>query len=660
MANSIGFKGLQAGGPGVRKVSWGEVSAPDAGGSVWDEDQTAGTIVDINVIRGAHRLAPEGIYFSLSLSGFETNTLPAGRYDPSYHDKYVFWDYDDAYDFNAPAQVRALDVADGGNRAKARYSRGPMGSHVFRKPGTYTIRVAVLEPASGKIGFGRAKIIVGDPDRFYSGRATLFVDVTQSFTNAPRNAQLFRNIDDALNVVGNATTPHRVVLERAQVHTISSTFTYRPPPGSAATSLRIEAKAGTGAKPIIKAGDGIPDGGDLIFDNSLRRISRSVGSEIVIQGIKFQGPWNPKTLSGRSIDCFEFNGVHGSRNVLIDACDFSNWGRTFLTRDVGGSIPERTMFFNDVSISGWTTCGFFGGSDSVLSFTGCGFVQDIEAITRQTPGSNSTLSPIRIASARMCNFWACDLFSSTGWSRYGSISAVQPGIRWNTSPAVAGAMLNMQACVVESGRLALSLKPQSANQPRIVANGIVEGNIAISGFQGDAVAHSAFGGMTFRNNIFVLASQKNSAEIGGQDQTIRGFVYFNGGASANPVNEASPVTIYNNTFVNLTPVNAPPVADRIGMKNVVQRNDLMHQPALGDPHKGLVAVRAFGPRYKGYRANASTVHTKFENPAESGSLWVPDLNSPALGNALEEPSSVLDFQGDRRPEPPSQGALEAD
>lgn len=664
MGNTITFKGFQSVGQGtindVTTTAWGEVSTQGEGPSIWDEVQTPGTTVTINVIHSAHRVAPEGAFFTLTLSGFDTNTLPVGRYDPSYNDKCVFWDYDDAYDFAAPAQVLAVDAADGGSRKNARYSRGPLGSHVFRSSGIYTVRVAVLEPSSGKIGFGSVNVNVGDPDAFYSGRATLFVDTTQSYTNAPASAQLFRDIDDALAAMGNATTPHRVVLERAQVHTISSTFTYRPPAASSATSLRIESRSGNGAKPIVKAGPGIPDGGDLIFDNSLRRVSGSVDSGVVIQGIDFRGPWDPTSLSGRSIDCFEFNGVYSCKHAVIDACDISDWGLTFFTRDNGGAVPDRTIFFNDISISGWKKCGFFGGFDSVLSFTGCGFVQDVDAVTRQTPSTNSALGPIRISSARMCNFWACDLFSSTGWSRFNSILAVQPGLRWNTSPAVTGAMLNMQACVVESGRLALSMKPQTRRQARRVANGVVEGNIAISGFQGDAVVHSAFGGMTYQNNVFVLASQKNSTPIGGQNQIIRGFVYFNGGAQADPANESAPVRINNNTFVNLTKVNAPPVGDNIGMSNVIRRNDLIHQPTRGEPYDGLVAISAFTPRYKGYRPDTSTVYTDFANPAESGYLWAPQFNSSALGNALSEPSSSLDFKGERRPEPPSLGALEAD
>lgn len=664
MGNTIASGSLEADRPGtlssVTTASWGEVSTAEQDSSIWDEDQAPGTNIKINVIRSAHRVAPEGAYFTLTLSGFDTNTLPLGGYDPSYQDKYVFWDYDDAYEFVAPAQVLALDAVDKGNRRNARYSRGPLGSHVFRAPGMYTVRVAVLEPASGKISFGSVNVNVGDPDTFYSGQATLFVDTSQSYKNAPANAQLFRNIDDALTAMQQATTPHRVMLERAQVHTISSPFDYRPPAASSATSLRIEARDGDGAKPIIRAGARIPDGDILILDNSVRNVPSSVDTGTVIRGVDFQGSWDPTSLSGRSIDCYVFNGIHSCRHAVIDACDFSDWGRTFFTRNAGGDVPDRTIFFNDVSISGWTTCGFFGGFDSVLSFTGCGFVQDVDAITRQTPSTNSTLSPIRITSARMCNLWACDLFSSTGWSAYRSIAAVQPGLRWNTSPAVTGAMLNMQACVVESGRLALSLKPQASRQARRLVNGVVEGNIAISGFQGDAVVHSAFGGMTFRNNIFVLASQKNSAPIGGQDQIIRGFVYFHGGAPASPANEATPVMIYNNTFINLSDTHAPSVADKIGMTNVTQRNDLIHQPARGQPYQGLIAIPAFKPRYKGYRPDASTVYTDFANLSESGSLWIPQLTSPALGNALDEPSSNLDFQGGRRPEPPSLGAFEMD
>lgn len=643
--STVAFKGFATGSTvtigGITVNAWGQV---EGGGTIWDRTPDANASVTINVTRSNHRVAPEGAFFNLTLGGFDTNTLPAGRYDPSYHDKYVFWDYDDAYTFVAPTQVRAMDAADGSSRTNARYSRGPLGSHVFRATGNYVVRVAVMEPSSGKIAFGSVNVSVGNPDTFYAGAATIFVDRTGGHTNAPSGARTYNNIDAALGQLRTARTPHRVVLERGQIHTMTSNFNYRPQAGAAGLSLRIEARDGNGAKPIIRAGSGINADSDLITDNSLRNVSGTVDTGTVIKGIDFQGPWNVRTASGTRVDCVYFNGAYSSKHALVDDCDFSNWGETFYASAFGGRTPDRSIFFNDVAITSWAGIGFFGGGDSVLSFTGCGFAQDPDAITRQAP-DNKTLGPIRVSSARMCNIWACDLFSATGWSSYNSISAVQPGLRWNTSPNVTGAMANIQACTIESGRLAMSLKPQNTSTVRRVANAVVEGNIAISGFQGDAVVHSAFGGMTYRNNIFVFAGNKNSGPIGGQGQIIRGFIWFYGGAQGSSTNEATPVTLHNNTFVNLTSTNAAVTADQIGMSNVILRNNLTHLPGRGLPYEGLSATQAFVPRYKGYRPNVSTVRTAHANPSDSGSIWAPQIGSPALGAALSEPSSKIDFQG---------------
>lgn len=643
-------------------AAWGSPS-PAGEDSIWTQNPSSRVDAKINVRRSDHRVAPEGIFFDLTLVGFNTNTLPnAAEYDPSYHDKYVFWDYGEEYFFTAPVQILAMDAADGGNRNNARYSRGPLGSHVFRTPGVHVVRVAVVEPSSGKVGFGQVELSVGDPEKFYAGNTTLFVDVTGSYANAPVGSQKFRNLDAALSVLNTATTPHRIVLERGQTHIMSAPFGYRAPPNASGISLRLEARVGQKNNPIISVGTKVSDDSILFFENSLRNMRGKIGSGVTFRGIDFQGPWDVATPAGRKVACLVFNGVYGSSNVVIDQCNFSGWATTFYVNGVKGRTPDRTVFFNDVGVSNWAGIGFFGGADSTLSFTGCGFVQGTDAVTRQSQ-DNKSLGPLRVSSSRMCNIWACDFFSSTGWSPYSSIIAIQPAIRWNTSPNVMGARLNLQACAIESGRLALSLKPQNTGQARMQANAIVEGNIAISGFQGSAVADIAFGGTTLRNNILVFSGNKNSAPIGGQNQGIRGFIWLYGGAQAKSKNEAIPLLAYNNTLVNLTNTNAREFEDSIGFANLIMMNNLVHQPHLSvpeTPFAPLFQKLAFASRYKGYRPNNSTLHGTYANPENSGSMWIPQISSRALGAALSEPDAYTDFKGNRRPEPPSTGAMEAD
>ena len=648
--------------------AWGQV--PE-GGTIWEEAPAPGVSVTINMKRSDHRVAPEAVFFDATLSGFDTNTAKRVQdYDPSYHDKVYLWDYGESYRYTAPTQVIAMDAADGGNRTDSRYSRGPLGAHVFRTPGRHTVRLAVIEPSSGKIGFGVLQIAVGDPDTFYAGRNTLFVDITGSFRNSPPGAQRFRSLTSAFEALNAAVTPRRVVLESAQTHVIDKSLVFRPPANATGVSLRIEARAGSNARPAIRATESF-SGSQLILDRSYFDGGRfDAGS--IIKGLELRGTWDVTSQTGTwNIIGITF-GDKKANHCLVDDCEIKNVNMG--VRTINLSTKERNSrvnCVNDTIISDWSNYGWLDSEFAYTCILGSRFAQNPDAITGGPKDKrHNNHGPYRIGSPNRAVFLSSDFFSSTGWSRIKSIQAAQPAIRWNTSPNIgAGAQLNMQSCATESAGTPLVLAAANSRENSRHMNALIEGTIAVGGFNARRLIGVSHGGLTLRNNVLVFSNTEYDATpIGGQARGPFAFVSTarNGdGDGTDATNLRAPMNIYNNTLVNLSDAGAADVYQdiKMGFTTWNVANNLIHEPNLdtpNTPYAPLAAIPAFKPRYKGYRPDAETLYTAYENPSDSVSIWVPQIGSPALGAALNDPDACSDFRGNLRPDPPSIGAVEAD
>ncbi|WP_417607161.1 hypothetical protein [Primorskyibacter flagellatus] len=648
--------------------AWGLMSD---GGTIWDEDPTPEVSVTINMTRSDHRVAPEAVFFDTDLSGFDTNTASGIEdYDPSYHDKVYLWDYGESYRYTAPTQVIAMDAADGGNRTDSRYSRGPLGAHVFRTPGQHTVRLVVIEPSSGKVGFGTIQISVGDPDAFHAGRSTLFVDTTGGFRNAPDGAQRFKSLTSAFAALNAAVTPHRIVMERGQTHTISEPLVFRPPANAAGVSLRIEALAGTDARPAIKASDNF-SGDQLILDRTYFDGSGfDAGS--TFKGLELRGTWDVTTETGDwGINGITF-GDFKANHCLMDDCVIMNVNTGVRTLNLRAAIRNnRIICVNDTIVSDWSNYGWLDGEHSHTCILGSRFAQNPDAISGgDQGGGHNNHGPYRVGAPNTTILLASDFFSATGWSLIRSIRAVQPAIRWNTSPAKGlSSQLNMQNCAAESADAPIVISAASANESSRVVNAIIEGTLVIGGFNARRLIGVTHGGLTIRNNVLVFSNTEYDATpIGGQSRRPDAFVRTptNGvGGGTDTVNLTAPMNIYNNTLINLSDAGTADVYQDVKMGfetwNVV--NNLIHEPNAGTPntpYTPLTSSVAFTPRYKGYRPDASTLYTAYANPTDSASIWAPEIGSPALGAALKDPNACTDFRGNLRPEPPSIGAVEAD
>lgn len=670
---------------GVMTTSWGQMSEGD---SIWDLEPTPGVSVEINARRSNLQAAPEAFQFDLTLGGFETNTLSDdAAYDPSYHDKSVFWDYDDSYQFTAPEQVQS------GNR-DSRWSRGPLGAHTYRDAGDFVVRVAVIELSSGRVGFGTFRIGGAGADtprvrpasEVFEGAATLFVDTNGAaggYPNAPAGAVRYDNIQAAIQQMPSSARATRVILERGQTHVISggrNLAMYTRPLGP--TSFRIEANIGDGAKPILTLNRAnFSSGGFVVYDGIRFGNQPDAEADIVFAGLDCRGLWDSTTETGAPVT-FVLSASDGSSYTLYDDCEFTGWA---IAHQSANHSRETMYTINDTAITNWQEYAVYDSSPYVSSaFTGARMTQDINALSggpRTNPQTHNTQGPVRFVGSKSVHMWASDLFSRNGWFPEGALYGVQPVIRFNDSAARAGSRLNLGASVLEGGGPVLIMHNRDGNNPDTPVNVVADGNIFVGGFTSSAIIISSYGGTTWRNNFLIQPDvDRDTTPIGGLG--IRALNMFsiretNKGHTAD--NLSSPINIYNNTMINL--MSSENFFDLSGEANplyiegsytVTYENNLLHEPNrtnprtlygttnVAPPDGTLQAVSAFTPRYNGYRDfnTVTTLATEFATPADSGQILVPQIGSPALGAALAEPNAATSFSGTRRPEPPSIGAAE--
>lgn len=685
---SICFSGFPLGSvvsiDGVMTTSWGQMSEGD---SIWDLEPTPGASVEINARRSNLQAAPEAFQFDLTLGGFETNTLgDESAYDPSYHDKSVFWDYGDSYQFTAPEQVQSGNL-------DSRWSRGPLGSHTYRASGDFVARVAVIEHSSGRVGFGTFRIGGTGADTppvqaasdVFQGAATMFVDTNGAaggYPNAPAGAVRYDNIQAAIQQMPSSARATRVILERGQTHVISggrNLAMYTRPLGP--TSFRIEANIGDGAKPILTLNPANFSSGFVVYDGIRFGNQPDAEADIVFAGLDCRGLWDSTTETGAPVT-FVLSASDGSSYTLYDDCEFTGWA---IAHQSANHSRETMYTINDTAITNWQEYAVYDSSPYVSSaFTGARMTQDINALSggpRTNPHTHNTQGPIRFGGPKSAHVWATDMFSNTGWFPHGAIYDVQPCLRFASSGQRAGARLNLGACALESGGQPIAFANSDGSNADVPINALLDGNVFLGGWRAAAMTRINSGGTTWRNNFFVKAdAQMDGASISGPStNSNRVFEFNTSGTGSAAGNYTTPTNIYNNTFINLlSPANAAggtgemTVLDISNGFVVVEENNILHEPNLAAPKTTygttvvappdgtLSIVAMFTARYKGYRDfdTVLTLDTTFATPAGSGVILVPQIGSPALGAALGEPNSTTSFSGTRRPEPPSIGAAE--
>lgn len=623
---------------GETVASWGTASTE----TIFDEAATSGVSVSIEVGRSPNQVAPEDLKFDYSTTGFDDDASgQISAEDPTYHSHYVFWRCrSHQYNFTAPTQILLMDAADGGNRAAADMGIGRIWNYVAQSPGLHIFDVVVHEPASGKLGKATVSINVGDPATYFSGTRTLFVDTTGANTNAPAGAQTFTDIDAAIGaMIGQRTTPHRVVLERGQTHSLNTARSITG--GGNLVHFRIEAlsdaEGGSGAAPIVQDNTSV-SGGSFIFTDNAQLAGANANTEFVLSGIEFVGPFDPTDASGRAPAFVNHRESRRScEYILHNKCTIRGFDRAF---GMSHSTPHRSCRFTacDIVITDWVSCGIFAGSNRQFTFLGCRIAQNPDAISDLS--DNGPVSSavgydvtsgwcVRVSATSRLVIRACDSFTNQGWSPgFGStFYALQATWRIFANAEDTWAPVCITNSVFEGGRFAFYIRPSSGSFSRRPVNGLIEGNFILGGFQASSAVELAQGHTAWRKNQMMIAGDQTAASDGGTNvSTTAAVVARQGGNSSGISSNDSRSTVFtDNTAIclrNVQPSSGFLNTSDVSFSNVTQSGNRVDSPNAGDNNDGpWVTTQGFTPRFKGYRTTTSQLFSAYATPLAAGVIY---------------------------------------
>ncbi len=627
--------------------------------------------MQITAARSNLQVAPEGFNFELTLSGFNTNTLAdTSVHDPSFHDKYVFWDYGEDYAYDAPAVL-----ADPSAR-RSRYSRGPLGSHTYRASGAHLVTVYVYEPSSQRWGRGIYRIgganedtpLIKDPEDLFDGLNTIYVDVTGQYSGSPViGSQGASSLVEALNRALTATAAVRIMLARGQTFEIDASFSYRTSNTNQRNITIVSAPEDPETplpRAIVRPSAAYVPGQPLFFDQAARDVPVGFKRDIVFADVDFQSDWDTTTESGPSIACIASAGF-SSAYLLLDHCRFAGWD-TVLTAQ--GTPTRDSYVVNDTVLTGWRNMGILDGLFTWAGFTGCRMTQNPAALSGGPKnGNHNEHGPFRFSQSNKLTVHSCDIFSGTGWFPNGSMYVTQPCMRYNTSSSP-GCRANVQSNTMEGGTDIISFGNSDAGSIGAPMNAVIDGNFLVGNFLTSKAISSSFSGMTVRNNLFVIPDVERdlSALGGGGNGLPFGFVALIEYGTNTPANFSGPVDVYNNTIVNqLSAANAAGATGALpdliftGSGGVFtgssETDNLLYEPAqaeTGVVAGSLIGQSIFDPRYRGYQDfdTVLTLQTQYETPDQAGQIWLPvSTGTGILGAAMADPPPLVDFFGRERP-----------
>lgn len=586
--------------------------------------------------RSTEMVAPEGITFrpDLDLIGavFEMDE-PTGVYDARMHDLTYIWTFDDEYTYVAPVNTLAAFKAAG-------EAIGFNAAHVFRQPGTYTVRLDVYGVVGGNIvhAYSEEVITIGDPETIFAGTRTCFVSPSSDWTHCPLGAVQRTNINSATEYAMEGPLPYRIMLNRGETYSFSGRrFGFNVPGGDTCT-LHMVAGPGEGAAPILTCTGGISCGAN--------NDSQYVDKTLVVQGLVLNGPYDP-TAPGDpdTTDAFSFWGPYSPQQILIDQCEARGFGHGAYI----GETEPRHVYFNDSVIEGYGKWGVMGGGYDGLAILGSRIMSHVDAPIDNGASMGGTL---RVSNMDTTIIASTDFFCRQGWSGLGgSYIAAQPCIR-TESHGDAGHQIVLTRNSFEGGFSMISLS--RGDDASVAHNALVDSCYFLGGYQTGAMVETSNGGITVRNNVVVLPNTTTRLGPG-----MSNFANYSRNGS-NAEAQAAPMRTYGNTFVNMVGTAAGIVDNSGGYSTVSTENNVVHQPNASPAQTGdapLVTTPAlWTPREKGYKSTTVPLMTDTATPAGAPATYAPDTGSAAIGDADSGLVPTLYYSGEARGEAPNRGA----
>lgn len=557
--------------------------------------------------RSTEMVAPEGIAFApdpaLVGSAFGISA-PTGDYDRRLHDLRYEWSFGDPGAFVAPVNVRP-------GYKDSNVAVGFDAAHVYRAPGTYTVRLDIRGTISGQPAhaWSERTVTIGDPETIFGGSRTYFVSPSSNWSQAPAGAQRVTSLDDAAgwSNEGGASGPYRIMLNRGETFAFGGRrFGFNVDIGP---TIHVVPGPGAGALPVLNCTGGFGAGGyyDAGYANKT----------LVVQGVVMTGPYDPVAPGDPdATNSFSFWGSYSPRQILLDRCEMRGFGHGIY---LGEDCP-RHIYVSDSVIEGYGQWGIIGDGVDGLYLLGTRVQSHVNAPIDN--GFNMG-GPIRLG-GRVGKFVASaiDGFTRQGWSGAGGgYIATQPVIRVEVDEH-AGQRINVTRSSMEGGFTMLSLSRGSASPTlnSVVVNALVEDCYFLGGYQTTSVVGNDLGGLTLRDNVTVIPN--TTVRVG---PGLAAFLELHHFGSA-PV-LAAPINVIDNTVVNLTNDEITVVSNAPGYSAVTVSGTISHQPALTPPQASAVSLvtspSMWTPREIGYRSMSAALVAGTATPAGAAVPYTP-------------------------------------
>lgn len=586
----------------------------------------------INVARSNMKVAPEGMVFTLELSGFDTPgpATPTG-YNPQHHEIYYFWDFGDAgsaFDATVNAQPHQRD---------ANCMTGPVAAHTYAKAGSYTVRVLVVEPASGKATIAKLNLSgsnrVLDPNEVFGGQNTYWMDLAGNSNGAPNGALVYSDIQAALDHAWQNQKPCRLLFRDGQTWDLSGILDVR---GERAY-VNVMMVGEGGANPAVLRVNG---NNDLIrfrnwyADNQL---------DVVFAGLEFQGPWDETTelnpdVSPTGISLATSSAApHAPDYFWAHNCKFNGF---YSAINQGVGAAGSAFGVSNCIIESWLNIGMYLNHVRPTAVIGTRMARDPLALAGGRKPAHNVHGPIRSQVSGPMVIAKCDMFTNAGWfQNVFGWRTQQPCLRLFQS-GLEGGLANIAQNTLEGGYQIVALSRQDRQFGLGSQNAIVDGNLLVGGHQTAFAISAEFGGITVRNNVFIRPNVPSINAIYDPLALIRATLPE--GTEIGPAtqqqldtNAQTPLQIYSNTYAMLMEDGSfagqprpPQFVVAPGFSHVSEANNIAHAPFSTTPivlDAPLDTTALFLPRMQeGYRSayEQITLTTTAVVP-DGGTLTVP-------------------------------------
>jgi len=623
--------------------------------------------------------APDSVRFWVDLSGTAFDTpapAPGEIYDARLHRLIFLWDFGDGGSWDKPERLlegwRDSGVA-----------KGPFVSHVYKTPGSFTVSLLVLEPASGKWAEAHLDLTVADPGNSFAGSNTICINPAGDgdFTGAPVGARLVNAdvIDEALinayAPADKAGTPTRYLFKRGASYTSDILLK------AGAPYMMTLGAYGSGDRPRMLARTDTDEAAEVwaravyVF-GTYGSLNGSFIPELRIHGLDFVGNFDPTTMATAPRDSADLDGVSVNGvliqkyvDVLIDDCTFSGFQRSTIGFNVGGYEGKVHCHINDCALTDFGgEYPIIGGCSehprSTICATGNSLAQNPGAPTTYDDqgdfSGGSSKAPIRFDHGQNMYVAGNDFFHT---------DLRQPCIKAQNSPKAEGSIVNLHSNVMEFGYYLIDIGGNSSNTiGTSTHNIIVDGVVGLGGYSTRGIVLCNLTGATVRNVSGIIPATPFYFT------DTWAFVVTEKKKTPGAAVLAAPIEVYNNTFCVLrsqdqqysgspdsVPFHRDPGGDFTG---VVTQNNVIHEPAMDAPvttYAPLSTELFWPPRSGGKRSPVDfSLDTTYAPPSDSWMRLVPLPGSAALGAALSGLAAYQDPLLQPRPEPPSAGAWEAD